>query len=60
MSQRSAQSPSTVPIGVGVLGVLVVVSGWLVIQGLPFLLGCVLDVGLVACAIAMLVPHRHR
>ena len=62
MSLRSAQnqSQSTVPIGVGVLGALVVATGWLVLQGLPFLVGCALSVGFAACAVALLVPHRER
>jgi hypothetical protein len=60
MSQRSAQNPSTVPIGVGVLGAFVLITGWLVIEGLPFLVGCALNVGLAACAIALLVSRRQR
>ena len=60
MSLRSAENQSTVPIGIAVLGALVVATGWLVLQGLPFLVGCVLSVGLAACAVALLVPHRRR
>jgi hypothetical protein len=60
MSQRSTQSQSTVPIGVGVLGALVVLAGWLVLQGLPFLVGCALIAALAAGAIALLVPQRRR
>lgn len=62
MSLRTAQkqSQSTVPIGVGVLGALVIATGWLVLQGLPFLLGCALTVAFAACAVALLVSHRVR
>jgi hypothetical protein len=60
MSVRSTQNQSTVPIGVGVLGGLVLITGWLVLQGMPFALGCVLAVGLAGCAVALLVPHRRR
>jgi hypothetical protein len=59
MSLRSAENQSTVPIGVAVLGALVVVTGWLVLQGVPFLLGCVVNVAFAACAVALLVPHRR-
>jgi hypothetical protein len=62
MSLRSAQkqSQSTVPIGVGVLGALVIATGWAVLQGLPFLLGCALTVVFAGCAVALLVAHRVR
>ena len=33
MSVRSAQNQGTVPIAVGVLGILVVVTGWLIFKG---------------------------
>jgi uncharacterized membrane protein YgaE (UPF0421/DUF939 family) len=60
MSVRSAQNQGTVPIAVGVLGILVLVTGWLILQGMSFLLGCVVIGGLAACAIALLVPPRPR
>jgi hypothetical protein len=58
MSLRSAQSHAAIPIAVAALGALVVASGWLVLHGLPFLVGCVLEVALAAAAIALLVPRR--
>ena len=44
MTVRPASDGNTVPLGVAVLGVLVVGTGWLVFQGLPFLVGCALTV----------------
>ena len=60
MSQRSTQKQSTVPIGVGILGLLVLLSGWLLVQGLPFLIGCAMDLVLAAIAIVLLVPQHRR
>jgi hypothetical protein len=60
MNLRSAHNQSTVPVGVGVLGGLAVATGWLVLQGLPFELACVIDVALVVGAVFLLVPHRPR
>ena len=60
MSQRTTQNQSTVPIGVGLLGLLVLLSGWLLVQGLPFLIGCAMDLVLAATAIELLVPHHRR
>ena len=57
MSVRSTQNQGTVPVAVGVLGLLVLVTGWLVLQGMSFLLGCVLTSVFAACAIALLVPR---
>jgi hypothetical protein len=60
MSVRTTQNQGAVPLGVGVLGALVLVTGWLVLQGMPFALGCVLAVGLASCCVALLVPHHRR
>jgi len=54
MTVRPASDGNTVPLGVAVLGVLVVGTGWLVFQGLPFLVGCALAVAFAAAAIALL------
>lgn len=40
MTVRPALHRSTVPLGVTALGALVVATGWLVLLGLPFALGC--------------------
>jgi hypothetical protein len=60
MSVRSTHKPSTVPIGVPLLGALVVASGWFVLQGAPFVLGCAVDVVLTGAAIVLLVPRHAR
>ena len=57
MTVRPASESSTVPIGVAVLGVLVVGTGWLVFQGLSFLVGCAVTVVWAAAAIALLTAH---
>ncbi len=61
MTVRHVTQRNTVPIGVTVLGALVLGTGWLVIQGLPFLLGCALTLGLAAAAVGLLTaPVRER
>jgi hypothetical protein len=57
MTVRPASDRITVPLGVAVLGALVIGTGWLVLQGLPFLVGCALTFGLAAAAIALLTAH---
>ena len=57
MTVRPASKSSTVPIGVAVLGVLVVGTGWLVFQGLSFLVGCGLTLLLAAAAVGLLTAH---
>ena len=57
MTVRPASDGNTVPLGVAVLGVLVVGTGWLVFQGLPFLVGCALTVVFAAAAIALLTTR---
>ena len=54
MTVRPASDGNTVPLGVAVLGVLVVGTGWLVFQGLSFVVGCVVTVAFAAAAIALL------
>jgi len=58
MTVRPASNRTTVPLGVAVLGALVVGTGWLVLQGLPFLIGVGLTLGLAAGAIVLLTVHR--
>jgi len=57
MTVRPASDRNTVPLGVAVLGALVVGTGWLVLQGLPFLVGAGLTLALAAVAIALLTAH---
>ena len=57
MTVRPASDGNTVPLGVAVLGVLVVGTGWLVFLGLSFLVGCALTVAFAAAAIALLTAH---
>ena len=57
MTVRPASDRNTVPLGVAVLGALVVGTGWLVLQGLPFLLGVGLTLGLAAAAVVLLTTH---
>jgi len=61
MTVRPASDGNTVPLGVAVLGVLVVGTGWLVFQGLSFLVGCGLTLAFTAAAIALLTTRpSHR
>jgi hypothetical protein len=46
-----------VPLGVAVLGALVVGTGWLVLQGLPFLVGCGLTFVLALAGVGLLTSH---
>ena len=43
----------TAPVGIAVLGVLVIATGWLLIEGFPFVLGCLVMCGLAAAAIVL-------
>ena len=45
------------PAGIAVLGILVIATGWLLIEGLPFVLGCVVMCGLAAAAIVLSTSH---
>jgi hypothetical protein len=47
----------TAPAGIAVLGILVIATGWLLIEGLPFVLGCVVMCGLAASAIVLATSH---
>jgi len=57
MTVRSVPESIAVPLGVAVLGALVVGTGWLVFQGLSFLVGCAVTVVCAAAAIALLTAH---
>ena len=41
------------PVGIAVLGILVIATGWLLIEGLPFIFGCLIMCGAAAGAIAL-------
>ena len=47
----------TAPVGIGVLGILVIATGWLLIEGLPFVLGCAIMCAAAAGAIALATSH---
>ncbi len=47
----------TAPVAIAVLGILVIATGWLLIEGLPFVLGCVVMCGLAATAIVLSTLH---
>jgi hypothetical protein len=57
MTVRQVPERSTVPLGVAVLGALVVGTGWLVLQGLPFLVGCGLTFVLALAGVGLLTSH---
>jgi len=40
-----------------VLGILVIATGWLLIEGLPFVLGCLIMCAAAAGAIALATSH---
>ena len=53
-------SDRTVPISVGVLAVLAVAMGWLMFQGAPFVLGCIVMLALTGSEVALVVrPYRR-
>jgi hypothetical protein len=47
----------TAPLGIAVLGVLVIATGWFLIEGLSFVLGCVVMCALAAAAIVLSTSH---
>ncbi|HLB39228.1 MAG TPA: hypothetical protein VJM84_02135 [Actinomycetota bacterium] len=57
MTVKPASDRSTVPLGVAILGALVLGTGWLVLQGLPFIVGCLVTFCLAAGATALLTAH---
>jgi hypothetical protein len=60
MTVRPASDGNTVPLGVAVLGVLVVGTGWLVFLGLPFVVGCALTLAFAAGAIGLLTARPNN
>jgi hypothetical protein len=53
-------SERTVPIAVGVLAVLAVAMGWLMFQGAPFVLGCIVMLALTGSEVALVVRPDKR
>jgi uncharacterized membrane protein len=59
MTVRPASDHDTVPGAVFLLAGLAIFTGWLLFQGVSFVLGCVVMLALVGAAVALLVPHRR-
>jgi hypothetical protein len=53
MTGRSLSDRTRLPVGMAVLGIVVIATGWLLIQGLPFVLGCAIMCAAAAGAIAL-------
>jgi hypothetical protein len=53
-------SERTVPVAVGVLAVLAVAMGWLMFQGAPFVLGCIVMLALTGSEVALVVRPDKR
>ena len=53
MTVRSLSDRTRLPVGMAVLGIVVIATGWLLIQGLPFVLGCAIMCAAAAGAIAL-------
>ena len=57
MTVKPLVQRSTLPVGMATLGVLVIGTGWLLIEGLPFVLGCAIMCAAAAGAIALATSH---
>jgi hypothetical protein len=57
MTVRSLTQRTTLPLGIGALGILVIATGWLIIEGLPFVLGCAVICASAAAAIVLATSH---
>jgi len=57
MTVRSLTERTRLPVGMAVLGILVIATGWLLIEGLPFVLGCAIVCAAAAAAIALATSH---
>jgi hypothetical protein len=60
MTVHPLQHRAAVPAGVTALAAIVVATGWLMIQGLPFAIGCLISVGAALGAIALLIARVPR
>jgi hypothetical protein len=57
MTVKPLVQRSTLPVGMAVLGIVVIVTGWLLLEGLPFVLGCAITCAAAAAAIALATSH---
>ena len=57
MTVRSLTERTRLPVGMAVLGILVIATGWLLIEGLSFVLGCAIICAAAAGAIALATSH---
>lgn len=57
MTVRSVTERTRLPVGMAALGILVIATGWLLIEGLPFVLGCLIMCAAAAGAIALATSH---
>jgi hypothetical protein len=57
MTVKPLTERTALPVGIGALGVLVIATGWLIIDGLPFVLGCAVICASAAAAIALATSH---
>src|SRR4029079_8666246 len=57
MTVRPLVQRSTLPVGRAARGVLLIATGWLLIEGLPFVLGCAIMCAAAAGAIALATSH---
>ncbi len=57
MTVRSVTERTRLPVGMAALGILVIATGWLLIEGLPFVLGCLIVCAAAAGAIVLATSH---
>ena len=57
MTVKTLTQRTRLPLGMAALGILVIATGWLLIEGLPFVLGCVIMCAAAAGAIALATSH---
>ena len=57
MTVRPTSKPATVPLVVLALAAIVVATGWLVVEGMPFIVGVAITCALVVVAIGVLTTH---
>jgi hypothetical protein len=53
MTVKPLVQRSTVPVGMAVLGIVVIATGWLLIEGLSFVVGCAIVCAAAAGAIVL-------
>jgi hypothetical protein len=60
MTVKPLVQRSTFPVGMAVLGIVVIATGWFLIEGLPFVLGCAIVCAAAAAAIALATSHPRE